>query len=94
MFVVYGTFVKPSSVNGCLTLADHAIREQGMAIVKPADGVDYLVVGGTGAVTLTIVAVPQPNGTWMVVSASSNDEGLAVQARDVIRGMIEGTAVA
>jgi hypothetical protein len=94
MYVVYGTFVKPSSVGGCLALADQAIRDQGMIIVKPADGADYLVVGGTVDVTLTIVAVPQPNGTWMVVSASANDEGLAVQARDVIRGMIEGTPVA
>ena len=94
MYVVYGTFVKPSSIVGCLALADQAIRDQGMAIVKPADGLDYLVVGGTVDVTLTIVAVPQPTGTWMVVSASSNDEGLAVQARDVIRGMIEGAPVA
>jgi len=94
MYVVYGTFVKPSSAGGCLALADQAIRDQGMIIVKPADGADYLVVGGTVDVTLTIVAVPQPNGTWMVVSASANDEGLAVQARDVIRGMIEGAPVA
>lgn len=93
MYVVYGTFVKPSSPGGCLALADQALRDQGMIIVKAADGADYLVVGGTEAVTLTIVAVPQPNGTWMVVSASSNDANLAAQARDVIRGMIESTPV-
>jgi hypothetical protein len=91
MYVVYGTFVKPSSPGGCLALADQALRDQGMIIVKAADGADYLVVGGNDAVTLTIVAVPQQNGTWMVVSASSVDPNLAAQARDVIRGMIENT---
>ncbi len=93
MYVVYGTFVKPSSPGGCLALADQALRDQGMVIVKGADGADYLVVGGNDAVTLTIVAVPQPNGTWMVVSASAGDPNIAAQARDVIRGMIENTPV-
>lgn len=94
MYVVYGTFVKPSSPGGCLALADQALRDQGMVVVKAADGTDYLVVGGDDAVTLTIVCVPQPNGTWMVVSASSGDPNIATQARDVIRGMIEHTPVA
>lgn len=93
MYVVYGTFVKPSSPGGCLALADQALRDQGMIIVKGADGTDFLVVGGNEAVTLTIVCVPQPNGTWIVVSASSSDPGIATQARDVIRGMIENTPV-
>ena len=93
MYVVYGTFVKPSSPGGCLALADQALRDQGMIIVKGADGTDFLVVGGNEAVTLTIVGVPQPNGTWIVVSASSSDPGIATQARDVIRGMIESTPV-
>jgi len=93
MYVVYGTFVKPSSPGGCLALADQALRDQGLTIVKAADGVDYLVIGGNNDVTLTIVCVPQANGTWMVVSASSFDPGIAEQARDVIRGMIEGTPV-
>ena len=93
MFVVYGTFVKSSSPGGCLALADQALRAQGMVMVKGADGTDYLVVGGNDAVTLTVVGVPQPNGTWMVVSASSGDPGIATQARDVIRGMIENTPV-
>jgi len=61
---------------------------------KGADGSDFLVIGGDDAVTLTIVAVPQPGGTWMVVSASSPDPNVAAQARDVIRGMIEATPVA
>ena len=63
-------------------------------IVKGADGVDPLVVGGNDAVTLTIVCVPEPNSTWVVVSASSGDLGIATQARDVIRGMIESAPVA
>jgi hypothetical protein len=89
MYVVYGTFVKPASLGGCLALADQALRDQGMVVVKGADGVDYLVVGGNDAVTLTIVGVPQPSGTWMVVSASSGDLNIATQARDVFRAMIE-----
>ena len=94
MYVVYGTFVKPSSPAGCLALAEQSLAAQGLAIVKGADGVDFLVVGGNDAVALTIVAVPQPGGTWMVVSASSPDPDVATQARDVIRGMIESTPVA
>ncbi len=93
MYVVYGTFVKPSSPGGCLALADQALRGQGMVMVKGADVSDYLVIGGNDAVTVTIVCVPQPNGTWVVVSASSGDPGIATQARDVIRGMIENTPV-
>jgi hypothetical protein len=93
MYVVYGTFVKPSSTGGCLGLADQVLRSQGLVIVKGADGADGLVIGGNDGVTITIVCVPQPNGTWMVVSASSPDLGIATQARDVIRGMIEGTPV-
>ena len=93
MFVVYGTLVKPSSLNGCLAVAEDALRAQNLIIAKGA-GPDYLVVGGNDAVTLTIVAVPQPNGTWMVVSASSGDQVIATQARDVIRGMIEPAPVA
>jgi hypothetical protein len=93
MYVVYGTFVKPASPGGCLALADQVLRSQNLIIVKGADSTDYLVIGGNDAVTLTIVCVPQPNGTWMVVSASSGDLGIATQARDVIRGMIEGTPV-
>jgi hypothetical protein len=93
MYVVYGTFVKPDSPDGCLALADQALRSQNLSVVKGADGTDYLVIGGNDAVTLTIVCVPQPNGTWMVVSASSGDQGIATQARDVIRGMIEDTPV-
>ena len=93
MYVVYGTFVKPSSPGGCLALADQVLRSQGMVMVKGADGIDYLVVGGNDSVTLTIVCVPQPNGTWTVVSASSPDLLIATQARDVIRGMIESTPV-
>lgn len=94
MYVMYGTFVKPASVGGCLAAAQQALIQQGLLIVKGADGADYLVVGGNDAVTLTIVGVPQPNGTWMVVSASSGDQGIATQARDVIRGMIESAPVA
>jgi hypothetical protein len=89
MYVVYGTFVKPSSLDGCLALADQALRDQGLVVVKGADGADYLVAGGNESVTLTIVCVPQANGTWIVVSASSPDADLAARARDVIRGMIE-----
>jgi hypothetical protein len=94
MYVAYGTFVKPSSLSGCLALAEQALRAQNLIVLKGADGADYLVVGGNDAVTLTVVGVPQPNGTWVVVSASSGDQILANQARDVIRGMIEGTPVA
>jgi hypothetical protein len=94
MYVAYGTFVKPASPDGCLTLADQALRAQNLVVVKGADGADNLVVGGNDAVTLTIVCVPQPNGTWVVVSASAADESIAYQARDVIRGTIEGTPVA
>jgi hypothetical protein len=93
MYVTYGTFVKPSSPGGCLSLAEQALRAQNLIIVKGADGADGLVIGGNDAVTLTIVCVPQPNGTWIVVSASSPDLGVATQARDVIRGMIESTPV-
>ena len=94
MYVAYGTFVKPSSAGGCLALADQSLRDQNLMVVKGADGTDYLVVGGNDAVTVTIVCVPQSGGTWVVVSASSGDQILANQARDVIRGMIEGTPVA
>ena len=94
MYVAYGTFVKPSSPSGCLALADQALRAQNLIVVKGADGADYLVIGGNNAVTLTIVCVPQSNGTWVVVSASSADQMLADQARDVIRGLIESTPVA
>jgi hypothetical protein len=94
MYVVYGTFVKPSSPDGCVSLADQALRAQNLIIVKGADGNDYLVIGGNDAVTVTIVCVPQGNGTWIVVSASSYDRNIASQARDVIRGMIESTPVA
>ncbi|WP_435021805.1 hypothetical protein TA3x_002570 [Tundrisphaera sp. TA3] len=93
MYVVYGTFVKPSSPDGCLAVADQALRSQGQTIVKGADGVDPLVIGGNDAVTLTIVAVPHPAGSWVVVSASAADPGTAAQARDVFRGMIETTPV-
>ena len=94
MYVVYGTFVKPSSPGGCLALAEQALVSQGLIVVKGADGTDYLVVGGNDAVTLTIVCVPQPDGTWVVVSASSGDPDVATQARDVIRGIIETTPTA
>jgi hypothetical protein len=77
-----------------LALADQALRAQNLTIVKGADGTDGLVVGGNDDVTLTIVCVPRPDGTWIVVSASSGDQGIAYQARDVIRGMIESTPVA
>ena len=93
MYVAFGTFVKPSSPGGCLALAQQALVGQGLAIVKGADGADGLVIGGNDAVTLTIVCVPEPGGTWVVVSASSGDQGIAYHARDVIRGMIEGTPV-
>ena len=93
MYVVYGTFVKQSSVGGCLALADQALRSRNLVIVKAADGADGLVVGGDDAVTLTIVGVPRPDGTWMVVSASSPDLEFATHARDDIRGVIEGTPV-
>jgi hypothetical protein len=94
MYVAYGTFVKPASPGGCLALAERALRDQDLIVLKGADGTDYLVVGGNDAVTLTIVGVPQPDGTWIVVSASSGDESIAYQARDVIRGMIENTPAA
>jgi hypothetical protein len=94
MYVVYGTFIKPSSPGGCLGLAEQALASQGLTIVKGADGADWLVIGGNDAVTLTIVCVPQDNGTWIVVSASSPDLSIATQARDVIRGLIESTPVA
>ncbi len=93
MFVAYGTFVKPSSPGGCLALAQDALQAQNLVIVKGADGADGLVIGGNDGVTITIVCVPQPNGTWIVVSASSPNLGIANQARDVIRGMIESTPV-
>jgi hypothetical protein len=93
MYVAYGTFVKPSSPEGCLGLADQALRSQNLIMVKGADNTDYLVIGGNDAVALTIVCVPQAGGTWVVVSASSPDQMVANQARDLIRGMIEGTPV-
>jgi hypothetical protein len=93
MYVAFGTFEKRSSAGDCLTLADQALRDQNLIVVKGADGSDYLVVGGNDAVTLTVVCVPLPNSTWVVVSASSGDQVTANQARDVIRGMIEGAAI-
>ena len=93
MYVAYGTFVKPSSPGGCLALADQALRAQNLIVVKGADDTDYLVIGGNDDVTLTIVCAPRPDGTWIVVSASSGDQIIANQARDVIRGMIENTQV-
>lgn len=91
MYVFYGTFVRPSSPQGCLALAEQSLLAQNLNVVKGADGTDFLVVGGNDFVTLTIVCVPQPGGTWVVVSASSADPGIATQARDVTRGMIENT---
>jgi hypothetical protein len=93
MYVAYGTFVKPSSPGGCLALADQALRDQNLIILKGADDTDYLVVGGNDSVTLTIVCVPQSGGTWIVVSATSADQIIANRALDVVRGMIEGTPV-
>lgn len=94
MYVVWGTFVKPSSPVGCLTVAQQALVSQGLQVFKGVDGADYLVVGGNNAVTLTIVCVPQQGSTWMVVSASSENPVTATQARDLIRGIIESTPVA
>ena len=94
MYVFWGTFLKQASLGGCLALAENAIGSQGLQVLKGADGADYLIVGGNTAVTVTIVCVPQPGSVWIVVSASSSDAGLATQARDVIRGMIETTPVA
>lgn len=94
MFVMYGTFLKPSSVGGCLALAEQALASQGLQILKGADGTDYLVVGGSGDVTLTIVCAPFQNATWVMISASSTDQVIAAQARDLIRGIIESTPVA
>ncbi|QEH32663.1 hypothetical protein OJF2_11420 [Aquisphaera giovannonii] len=94
MYVQYGTFVKPASPGGCLAAAEQAMVAQGLLIVKGADGADFLVIGGNDPVTVTVVAVPQPGGTWVVVSASSPDPNIAAQARDVIRAMIEQAPVA
>jgi hypothetical protein len=94
MYVAYGAFVKPSSLEGCLALADQTLRAQNLIVVKGADGTDYVVIGGNDAATVTVVCVPQPSGTWIVVSASAADESIAYQARDVIRGAIEVTPVA
>ncbi|WP_165224150.1 hypothetical protein [Aquisphaera insulae] len=94
MFVQYGTFVKPASPGGCLAAAQQAMSSQGLIIVKGADGVDFVVIGGNDAATVTVVCVPQPRGTWVVVSASSPDPNIAAQARDLIRGMIEQAPVA
>ena len=93
MYVHWGTFQKRSSLGGCLALAENALRAQNLLVLKGADGSDYLIVGGNDAVTLTIVCVPQPGSVWIVVSASSADQFIAVQARDLIRGMIESTPV-
>jgi hypothetical protein len=94
MYVVWGTFIKPSSPMGCLSAAEQALVAQGLQVLKGADGADYLIVGGNTAVTLTIVFVLQPGNTWMVVSASSEDPAIATQARDVIRAMIDSAQVA
>ncbi len=94
MYVMYGTFLKPSSIQGCLSLAEQAIASQGLQLLKGADGTDYLVVGGSGDVTLTIVCAPFQNATWVMVSASAVDQMIAAQARDVIRGIIESTPIA
>jgi hypothetical protein len=94
MYVMFGTFLKPSSIQGCLALAEQAIVSQGLQLLKGADGTDYLVVGGSGDVTLTIVCAPFQNATWVMISASSLDQMIAAQARDVIRGLLEGTPVA
>jgi hypothetical protein len=94
MHVMYGTFLKPSSVNGCLGLAQQALESQGLQVLKGADGTDYLVVGGSGDVSLTIVCAPYQNATWVMISASSVNQMIAAQARDVIRGIIESTPVA
>lgn len=59
MFVVWGSFLKPASLNGCLAVAEDALRAQNLQVLKGADGADYLVVGGNAAVTLTIVCVPR-----------------------------------
>ncbi|MFO0890151.1 MAG: hypothetical protein U0790_13555 [Isosphaeraceae bacterium] len=91
---MYTTLLKPSSIQGCLSLAEQAIVSQGLQLLKGADGQDYLVVGGSGDVTLTIVCAPFQNATWVMISASSHDQMIAAQARDVFRGIIEGTPVA
>jgi hypothetical protein len=94
MYVIYGTFLKPASIGGCLSLAEQALASQGFQLLKGADGTDYLVVGGSGDVTLTIVCAPMQNATWVMISASSVNQMIATQARDLIRSVIESTPVA
>jgi hypothetical protein len=93
MYVVWGSFLKPASLQGCLAVAEASLRGQGLKVLKGADGADFLVVGGNPAVTLTIVCVPQPHDTWIVVSASAADPTTATRARDVTQGMIHSAAV-
>jgi hypothetical protein len=92
MFVDIAWFVKPSSLNGSLGVAEQALNSQGLG-ASPffADGNWILAVGNNTAVSVTIVGVPQAGGTWIMISASADDPALAVQARDVIRGIIEST---
>jgi len=89
MDVQWGTFHRSGSVQDLLVEAEQAMSGNGYQIFNPVSNNNSMVIGGNANVIVQATAMSTNQGTFLIVTAYSDDASTAEQARNTIRDGIK-----
>jgi hypothetical protein len=94
MFFQFGTFIKAASLSNTLSFAEDALaRSNFQVFVNAQQGGfqqgGFFVIGGNAQVIVTISCAPQDGGTFVAVTAASENSTAAELARNQVRQLIQ-----
>lgn len=81
MFWHVGTFFKAASLSNTLSIAEDALGRSNFQVFFPADRGSIIVIGGNVQVIVAVSGAPQDDGTFVAVTAISEDSAAAESAR-------------
>ena len=89
MYWYYGTFTKPYDPTTCLSFANDSFQRHSLNLFLAPTG--YMTVGGAPdfSVIVQVTCAPQGGGTWVAVTAFSDNDDLAKNTRDNVQSYIQ-----
>jgi len=89
MFWHVGTFTKAASLSNTLSIAEDALARAHFQVFFNAQQGGFIVIGGNAQVIVSISCAPQDSGTFVAVTATSDNSSAAEQARNQVRQLIQ-----
>jgi hypothetical protein len=89
MFWDVGTFTKAASVATTLSIAEDALTRANFQVFFNAQQGGFIVIGGNATVIVAVSVAPLADGTFVAVTATSENGSAAEQARNQVRQLIQ-----